>query len=141
MNNTKDLKRKIFDALNNLYKVHGEEVTSKSHFFCYGILIGLAAFGKDFFIEHWIIAALTSICAVGCLVTVHIYSTYIFIKSNSILKRKYDIKLDTLRELYRNMKSSSMSIFIIFQTFFVLSVLLFLMSSYVYYYGYPCSNI
>lgn len=135
-------------AKGELEKLHGEhsgQIRKSCEFFGYGILIGLFHFGSTFFHRYPYLACLTALFSILTLLSVYFFSAYQFARSESILVQNVEVKKKVNKEvneindrwlsvLYSHMRIRSKYIFWSFQVTLGISVLLFMWSSYLYFF-------
>lgn len=132
--------------LKDLYSEHGSILTRDSQFFGYGILSALFLFGQDFFEDYKFWALTTALFSIATLLLIYLYSVLIFLLSkdslelkNELTKKKDFCSEDCIREasdyLYRKKRPLVMFIFWLFQITLIFSVILFIRSAYLFFYG------
>lgn len=132
--------------LEDLYSEHGGILTRNSQLFCYGILIGLFHFGRDFFKIYKAWALTTASFSIASLLLIYMYSVLVFLLAknglelkNALSKKNQLCSEDCIKYVielsYRKKRQPIMFVFWLFQITLIFSVFLFIISAYLHFYG------
>ena len=129
------------DKLEELHKGHSIIIVRDCQFFGYGILISLFHFGREFFNTYPFIAVLTSLISIITLCLVYFFSSYQFLRAETILKTIKESHLPVDENdtdcSYKCMRKMSLNIFWSIQVFLIFSLISFLFCCYLYFFRYP----
>ena len=133
------------EALIDLFHGHSAAIRRDSQYLSYGILIGLFHYGKDFCLAHPILFSVTGGGAILSLVLIYIFSLMYCKSSEKILAFYKKMKSpndnreacnkDWVEEMYVDSRIRAMAVFWLFQLILAISVILFAVTSYHYFFG------